>query len=64
MKNKLSFAVLALSTAAPTYAQKLEHVLVTVPVHREETQSALPIEIMSETELQHKATATLGETLA
>ena len=42
----------------------MEHVLVSVPIHRQESQTALPVTVFSGDVLRAAASATLGETLA
>jgi len=44
--------------------REMEHVLVSVPIHRQESQTALPITVFSGETLRAAASATLGETLA
>ena len=41
----------------------LEHVLVTVPIHRKEAETALPVTVLSGDELRERAASTLGATL-
>lgn len=41
-----------------------EHVLVTVPVHRQESQTAIPVTVLANDALREKAAGTLGETLS
>ncbi|VUD69122.1 putative TonB-dependent receptor [Thalassocella blandensis] len=43
---------------------KEEHVLVTVPVHRQSNQNAIPVTVISDETLRDKSGATIGETLA
>ena len=57
----------ALATSAAVSAQTpenpLEHVLVSVPIHKKEAETALPVTVLSGEELQRQAAATIGETL-
>ncbi|WP_235015298.1 TonB-dependent receptor [Oceanicoccus sp. KOV_DT_Chl] len=41
----------------------LEHVLVSVPLHRTEAETALPVTILTGAELQQRVAGTIGETL-
>jgi iron complex outermembrane recepter protein len=57
---------LALAVAsATTYAQQppMEHVLVSVPLHKTSAETALPVTVLSGDELRRAASATIGETL-
>ena len=42
----------------------LEHVLVSVPIHKKSTETALPITVLIGEELRRRAATTIGETLA
>jgi len=44
--------------------REMEHVLVSVPIHSQESQTALPVTVLSGETLRAAASATLGETLA
>ena len=52
--------------SAPTHRadNTLEHVLVSVPIHKQSSQTALPITLLSGEALRAEATATIGDTLA
>jgi iron complex outermembrane receptor protein len=60
--------------AAPFYAQavetehqhggEIEHVLVSVPMHKSEAETALPVAVLSGDSLHQSISATIGETLA
>lgn len=43
--------------------QPLEHVLVSVPIHKKQAETALPVTVFSAEELLRRGAATLGETL-
>ena len=43
---------------------KLEHVLVSVPVHKQASKTALPVTVLSGDELRASAMSTIGDTLA
>mgnify|MGYP000232878609 CR=1 FL=1 len=45
-------------------ADKLEHVLVSVPIHKKVSATALPVTLLSGEELRAAATSTIGDTLA
>jgi len=45
-------------------ARDMEHVLVTVPMHRTDAETALPITVLSDSKLRNSLAATIGETLA
>lgn len=51
------------SSDKKTAAVNEEHVLVTVPVHRQSNQNAIPVTVMSEDDLRNKSSSTIGETL-
>ena len=42
----------------------LEHVLVSVPIHKKSAETALPVTVLSGEELRRRAATTIGETLA
>lgn len=52
------------NTAAGKSGAKLEHVLVTVPLHKANTDTAFPVDILNGDALSRKAAATLGDTLS
>ncbi|MDX1734881.1 MAG: TonB-dependent receptor [Halioglobus sp.] len=58
----LAAAVAAANASAET--PPMEHVLVSVPIHKKQAETALPVTVLSGDELQRQAAATLGETLA
>ena len=67
MKKLLSLAVAAsLGTIAihsSAESTPMEHVLVSVPIHKKEAETALPVTVLSGEELQRRAATTIGETL-
>ena len=67
MKRLLSLAVAAASANLPLCAlaedQAMEHVIVSVPFHKQEADTALPVTIITGEELRRQAAATIGETL-
>ncbi|WP_269618199.1 TonB-dependent receptor [Zhongshania sp. BJYM1] len=57
---------LVVFVATPAFAKentRLEHVLVTMPMHKKEAQTALPVTVLDGDELRRQAAATIGETL-
>jgi len=63
MKRLICLAVAAASTSAAAEDRTMEHVLVSVPVHKLEAETALPITILTGEELRRNAATTIGETL-
>ncbi len=59
----LPAAVTAAEDAVSLVNKKMEHVLVTVPIHRSEAETALPVTVFSGDELRNVAANSLGETL-
>ncbi|MDB4261746.1 Plug domain-containing protein, partial [bacterium] len=62
--KRITFMALA-SACAITVAEELpmEHVLISVPLHKKQAETALPVTVLSGEELQRQAAATIGETL-
>jgi iron complex outermembrane recepter protein len=58
----LSLAVAVASAAAEK--PPMEHVLVTVPLHKQEAETALPVTVFSGDELRRIAATSIGETLS
>ena len=57
---------LVVLAAAPVFAaenSRMEHVLVTMPMHKKEAQTALPVTVLDGDDLKRQAAATIGETL-
>jgi iron complex outermembrane receptor protein len=67
MKRLLSIAVAAASANLPLSAlaedRTMEHVIVSVPIHKQEADTALPVTLITGDELRRQAAATIGETL-
>ena len=64
MRYALLFVLLtAVSSVALTDDERLEHVLVSVPIHKKTAETALPVTALTGEELRRAAAATLGETL-
>ena len=68
MKRLLSIAIAAASANLPLSAlaedRPMEHVIVSVPIHKQEADTALPVTIITGDELRRQAAATIGETLS
>jgi iron complex outermembrane receptor protein len=64
---KKSVIALCVGTACQAMAQaprpEMEHVLVTVPIHRKAAETALPVTVIAGDELRRAMAGTLGETL-
>ena len=56
---------LAMAVAAGATAQQppMEHILVSVPLHKKTAETALPVTVLSGDELRRTAASTIGETL-
>ncbi|EAQ97736.1 TonB-dependent receptor [Congregibacter litoralis] len=65
MKRTILAACIGAASQAMAQAPdtRLEHVLVTVPIHKKAAETALPVTVLSGDELQRLASSTLGETL-
>jgi iron complex outermembrane receptor protein len=67
MKRLLSIAIAAASANLPLSAlaedRTMEHVIVSVPIHKQEADTALPVTIITGDELRRQAASTIGETL-
>ncbi|MEH6569102.1 MAG: TonB-dependent receptor [Halioglobus sp.] len=66
MKHAISISIaLALSSASLAAQQpKMEHVLVSVPLHKTTAETAMPVTVLSGEELRRAASSTLGDTLS
>ena len=63
--KRLVPAVLALASAHSVSNDfPLEHVLVSVPLHKQVAKTALPVTVLSGDELHRQASATIGDTLS
>ncbi len=63
MKRSLSALLVVASGAVIAQEDRMEHVLVSVPVHRKAAETNLPVTVMSGEELRRAAAASIGETL-
>jgi len=65
MKKRISTALAFVSVAAVGgESPAMEHVLVTVPLHKKTSETALPVTVLSGEALQRAAGSTIGDTLA
>ena len=53
-----------LAGAASAEPGPMEHVLISVPIHKKQAETALPVSVLSGDELRRRAATTIGETLA
>ena len=60
----LSALLLCATTIASADDHKLEHVLVTTPIHKSNSETALPVTVLTGEQLREQASTTLGDTLA
>lgn len=63
MKRIALVAVASASAIAVAEPQPMEHILVSVPLHKTQAETALPVTVLSGEELQRQAATTIGETL-
>ena len=63
MKRLLSLAVAVASVSVSADEPPMEHVLVSVPIHKKEAETALPVTVLTGEELQRQAATSIGETL-
>ncbi|MFT6288260.1 MAG: iron complex outermembrane receptor protein, partial [Alcanivorax sp.] len=64
MKRLLYLAVAAASASVSAEDRTMEHIIVSVPIHKQEADTALPVTILTGDALRRQAAATIGETLA
>ncbi len=64
MKRLIPFAALFAATQAAAEQLPMEHVLVTVPLHKKTAETALPVTVLSGEDLHRAAASTIGDTLA
>ena len=63
MKRLMLFAAVLGAARAAAEQLPMEHVLVSVPIHKKTAETALPVTVLSGEALQRQAAATIGETL-
>ncbi|MFT5483024.1 MAG: iron complex outermembrane receptor protein, partial [Halieaceae bacterium] len=64
MKRLIPIALVAISANAVPANPPMEHVLVSVPLHKKVAKTALPVTVLSDEELRRAAGATIGDTLS
>jgi iron complex outermembrane receptor protein len=63
MKRLLSLAIAVASASVSADEPPMEHVLVSVPIHKKEAETALPVTVLTGEELQRQAATSIGDTL-
>ncbi len=71
MNLRIAASLMAIALALPSFAdttnttnELIEHVLVSVPMHRTSAETALPITLLTGDELHNEVATSIGETLA
>ncbi len=64
MKRNLIALLVATSSAAMAQENRMEHVIVSVPVHKKTAETNLPVTVLSGDELRRVAATSIGETLS
>ena len=64
MKRNLIALLVATSSAAMAQENRMEHVIVSVPVHKKTAETNLPVTVLSGDELRRAAATSIGETLS
>ena len=64
MKRNIIALLVATSSAAMAQENRMEHVIVSVPVHKKTAETNLPVTVLSGDELHRAAAASIGETLS
>jgi iron complex outermembrane receptor protein len=63
--KRIPLLMLALGAGvASAQNDRMEHVLVSVPIHKKSAETALPVTVLTGEELRRRAATTIGETLA
>jgi iron complex outermembrane receptor protein len=63
MKRLAPLAVAVAAAGAAAEQLPMEHVLVSVPIHKKSAETALPVTVLTGEELRRQAAATIGDTL-
>ncbi|MEP5766108.1 MAG: TonB-dependent receptor [Halieaceae bacterium] len=63
MKRNLIALLVATSSAAMAQEGRMEHVIVSVPIHKKTAETNLPVTVLTGEELRRAASASIGETL-
>tara|TARA_R110001599_G_scaffold353459_1_gene592332 strand:+ start:25250 stop:27277 length:2028 start_codon:yes stop_codon:yes gene_type:complete len=64
MKRFIPLSLAAATASAVAQLPPLEHVLVSVPLHKQAAETALPVTVLSGDELRKIASSTIGDTLS
>jgi len=64
MKRVLPLALAVASANAAADTLPMEHVLVSVPIHKKTAETALPVTVLTGDDLRRAASATIGDTLS
>ena len=64
MKAIMSIALALSSACVAAQQSKMEHVLVSVPLHKTTAETAMPVTVLSGDDLRRAASSTLGDTLS
>ncbi len=64
MKRFIPLAVAVAAANAVAEQSPMEHVLVSVPLHKKTAETALPVTVLSGDELKRVAASTIGDTLS
>ena len=63
MKRILPVAMAAVTASAAAQQPVMEHVLVSVPLHKKTAETALPVTVLTGDDLRRAAASTIGDTL-
>ena len=63
MKRNLIALLVATSSAAMAQENRMEHVIVSVPIHKKTAETNLPVTVLTGEELRRAAATSIGETL-
>ena len=63
MKRNLIALLVATSSAAMAQENRMEHVIVSMPIHKKTAETNLPVTVLTGEELRRLATTSIGETL-
>ena len=64
MRSMIPLALAVASASALGQEKAMEHVLVSVPLHKKSAETALPVTVLSGDDLRKAASATIGDTLS
>ena len=63
MKRNLIALLVATSSAAMAQENRMEHVIVSMPIHKKTAETNLPVTVLTGEELRRAAASSIGETL-